>query len=72
MQALLAVATQTAPRLSSHTDTIADFDPGLDVLAYADGFADDFMADDGRIVGGTPARAQDVDIGAGDTAVGDL
>jgi hypothetical protein len=56
----------------AHTDTVADLDAVLDVLSNADGLADDFVADDDRVVGGAPAALEGVNVGAADTAVGDL
>ena len=44
----------------------------LHVLAYADGRADDFVADATRVDGRTPSAAEGVDVATADAAVGDF
>lgn len=57
--ALRAVVLSAAPCLGADTDTVADLDV-LDVLAYADGFADDFVANAARCV---PGQKEQVRLG---------
>jgi len=67
-----AVTLQASARLSTNTDAVTDLDAVLDVLAHANGLADDLVTDNARVVGRTPAGLESVDVGTADTAVSDF
>lgn len=58
--AALAVSAtvQTCAGLGADTDAVADFDAVGDIFANADGLADDFVADDARVLGWSPAAGK--------------
>ena len=68
---LARAAALATLRLSANTDTVANLKV-LDVLADLGDMANDLVADDKRVVGRSPARAEGVNVGTADTSVRDL
>jgi hypothetical protein len=67
-----AVTLQASTGLGTNTYAVADLDAVLNVISNADGLANDLVANDARVGGGTPAGLKSVDVGTADTAVSDL
>ncbi len=72
VRALSAVVPETAAGLSADAHPLTFFDPGLVVLAHADGFTNNLVANHNGIVCWAPSGAEEVQICTADTAVGDF
>lgn len=53
--ALLAVGLKAGARLGAYTNTVADFDATLDLVADSYSLAYDLMPDNNWVIGGIPA-----------------
>lgn len=70
--ALHAVVAKAATRLRAYTDAVSDLDLACVVLANSLRLANDLVAYHNGVVGRSPARAQEVQIGSADATVRDF
>jgi hypothetical protein len=71
-RALLAIRLQARGVLRTNTNAVADLDALLGLLANPYSLADDLVTDTAWVWRRSPARAQSMQVGAADAAVGDL